>query len=72
MAKNKLGIVLDQETADGITRANLKDYRRLIKSMLKDHNEKGQYMHPEDVVGNTVFLVHLDAVIKHFTGPGAN
>ena len=65
MSKNKLEI--DFETADRITVLTLKEQRKYLKKELADF-KKGEYLHPEDVSGNTIMIHHLDAVIKHFGG----
>jgi hypothetical protein len=65
MSKNKLEI--DFETADRITVISLKDQRKYLKKELKRF-EKGEYLHPEDVVNNTRMIQALDLVIKHYGG----
>jgi hypothetical protein len=45
----------------------LKEQRKYLKKELADF-KKGEYLHPEDVSGNTIMIHHLDAVIKHFGG----
>ena len=65
MSKNKLEI--DVETADRIAVLVLKEQRKYLKKELADF-KKGQYLHSEDVSGNTIMVHHLDAVIKHFGG----
>lgn len=59
-------IKLDSETADGITVANLKNYRKYLKKELKDHEEKGTYLHDDDVCNNTRVITALTLVIKQF------
>lgn len=62
-----LGILLDYEAADSITRANLLDYRETIIEMLqKDENEG--FMHPEDFGHNTKMLKALEFVLGDFGG----
>ena len=65
MSKGKLEI--DFETADRITVISLKDQRKYLKKELADW-KKGQYLHPEDVVGNQKLIDALDLVIKHYGG----
>ena len=45
----RFGVYLDHETADRITVANLKSYRDSMIETLKDHHEKGSWLHPDDV-----------------------
>ena len=56
---------IDGETADRIAVLVLKEHRKYLKTELADF-KKGEYLHPEDVSGNTIMIHHLDAVIKHF------
>lgn len=65
MSRGKLEI--DFETADRITVISLKDQRRYLKKELADY-KKGQYLHPEDVVGNQKLIAALDLIIKHYGG----
>jgi len=65
MSKGKLEI--DFETADRITVISLKDQRRYLKKELANW-KKGQWLHPEDVVGNQKLIDALDLVIKHYGG----
>lgn len=59
------GLEIDFDTADRITVITLKEQRKYLKKELKDFN-KGEYLHPEDVVNNTRVIQALDVVIKHF------
>ena len=65
MSKGKLE--LDFETADRITVLSLKDQRQYLKKELADY-KKGQYLHPEDVVGNQKLIEAMDLIIKHYGG----
>lgn len=65
MSKRKLEI--DFETADRITVICLKEQRKYLKKELKRF-EKGEYLHPEDVVNNTRMIQALDQVIKYYGG----
>ncbi len=61
------GLEIDFDTADRITVITLKEQRQYLKKELKDFN-KGEYLHPDDVVNNTRVVQALDVVIKHFGG----
>jgi aspartyl/asparaginyl beta-hydroxylase (cupin superfamily) len=65
MSKRKLEI--DFETADRITLITLKEQRGYLKKELKRF-EKGEWLHPEDVVNNTRMIQSLDHVIKYYGG----
>lgn len=65
MSKGKLEI--DFETADRITLITLKEQRGYLKKELKKF-EKGEWLHPEDVVNNTRMIQALDQVIKYYGG----
>jgi aspartyl/asparaginyl beta-hydroxylase (cupin superfamily) len=58
---------IDFETADRITLITLKEQRNYLKKELKRF-EKGEWLHPEDVVNNTRMIQSLDQVIKYFGG----
>jgi hypothetical protein len=67
-------LTIDGDTADRITRINLKDYRAYLKKELKqwkknpktDANPSGYWLHPEDVASNIRAIESLDLIIKHF------
>ena len=63
MSKGKLQI--DIETADRITVICLKEQRSYLKKELAAY-KKGEYLHPEDVVGNQRLIEAMDLVIKYF------
>jgi hypothetical protein len=60
-------IEIDSDTADRITLIALKEQRKYLKKELAQFN-KGEYLHPEDVVYNTRLVQSLDLVIKHYGG----
>ena len=72
--KHKPYIWIDGETADRITRMNLKDYRAYLKKEIRewkknpksDANPKGKWLHPEDLVINMQTIAALDLIIGHF------
>jgi hypothetical protein len=74
MSKRIGPITLDGETADRITLLNLKEYRGHLtkelaawrKNPRTEDNPEGIWLHPEDVVGNTVAINALNVIIKHF------
>ena len=63
----KKGLQIDFETADRITLITLKEQRGYLKKELKKF-EKGEWLHPEDVVNNTRMIQAMDQVIKYFGG----
>jgi len=65
MSNRKLEI--DSETADRITVISLKEQRGYLKKELAKF-KKGEYLHPEDVVGNTRLIQAMDLIIKHYGG----
>jgi hypothetical protein len=65
MSKSKLEI--DFETADRITLLTLKEQRKYLKKELAQF-EKGEYLHPEDVVNNTRLIQAMDLIIKYYGG----
>ena len=73
MSKTKQ-IILDGETADRITLLNLKEYKSYLTKELTawrknphtEDNPTGVWLHPDDVIGNTVAINALSLIIKHF------
>lgn len=70
------GLEIPFEVADGIVLASLLDQRAYLKSELKqwennpktDSNPDGYWLHPEDVVKNTVLIRSMDEIIKYYGG----
>lgn len=68
------GLEIPMEVADGITVATLKDYRKYLKSELKqwrknpktEDNPEGYWLHPEDVAINIRVIDALDLVLKQY------
>jgi hypothetical protein len=68
------GLEIPFEIADGIVLASLLDQRKYLKSELKkweknpktDSNPDGYWLHPEDVVKNTVLIRAMDEIIKYY------
>ena len=58
---------IDFETADRIVLIALKDQRKYLKKELSDY-KKGQYLHPEDVVGNQKLIEAMNLIIKYYGG----
>ncbi len=71
-----IGLELDIETANRITRLTLTDYRDYLQSELdqwkanpKDEdNPDGYWLHPEDVVGNMKRIRRINKVLEDFGG----
>lgn len=67
---------ISHETADAITRDNLKDWRDYLQSELdkweanpkNEMNPDGYWMHPEDVVGNKKYIAACNLIIHAFGG----
>lgn len=70
------GLEIPHEVADQITLASLQNHREYLKSDLAnwqknprtDINPSGYWLHPEDVVKNTVLIRSLDEIIKYYGG----
>jgi predicted metal-dependent hydrolase len=68
------GLEIPFEVADGIVLASLQEQRRYLKKELKkweknpktDNNPTGVWLHPEDVVNNTVLIRAMDEIIKYY------
>lgn len=69
-------IELNAEVADGITLCTLKEHREYLYDELQkwkdnpktDSNPTGYWLHPDDVVGNTVIIKAFDTVISYYGG----
>lgn len=57
---------IDHETADRITVNNLTEYRNSLRKELELF-ENGEYLHPEDVIGNMKRIQALDLIINDFS-----
>jgi hypothetical protein len=70
------GLEIPFEVVDGIVLAALQDQRRYLKKELKtweknpktDNNPDGYWLHPVDVVNNTVLIRAMDEIIKYYRG----
>lgn len=65
--KQSSGLTLDFETADRIALLSLKDQRKYLKKELSAY-KKGEYLHPDDVVGNQKLIEAMDLIIKYYGG----
>lgn len=69
-------LTIPSEVADGITKANLIDFRNYLKSELDqweanpktEDNPTGYWLHPEDVVKNMTLIRSMNEVIRYFGG----
>ena len=67
--KKSTGFSIPYEVADSIALAVMIDHRNLIRKELKDHTEKGEYMHPDDLGYNIGQLMPaLNLMIRYFGG----
>jgi len=71
-----MSITIPQEVADGITVANLKDWRDYLQSELNawyenpktEDNPNGNWIHPEDIASNHNYIRACNLLIKAFGG----
>ena len=61
-------IQLENEIADRITLASLKDMYQYTKTELKLHIEEGTYLHPEDVAKKHQLIYALEILIPFYGG----
>ena len=59
---------IDYETIDRITLGNLKEQRDTFSVLIKDHLEKGAYMHPDDFIYNKRLVDAMSVLIDYFGG----
>jgi hypothetical protein len=63
------GITIPFEVADEIVLATLKNQLNYLEKEVKDHVEKGSWMHPEDYHNSMTRLIpSLEIVIDYFGG----
>ena len=62
------GLVIPFEVADNITLASLKDQHRYLKKETRLHLEKGEWLHPEDLVKNVQLINALELLIPYYGG----
>ena len=62
------GISIPFEAADLIALASMQSQLKYLRKEVKDHLEKGAYLHPEDL-GNSVRYIHaLETLIPYYGG----
>lgn len=69
-------LAIPHEVADGITVANLTDWRNYLRSELEqweanprnEMNPDGYWLHPEDVVNNKKYIAACNLLIDAFGG----
>lgn len=65
----KTGMEIDWETADRITLLNLQNQLECLEQELKDHQENGKWMHPEDALNSQyLYIPALKVLIKYYGG----
>jgi hypothetical protein len=62
------GVKIPFEVADSITLASLQDQYKYLKKETKQHLEKGQWMHPEDLGKNIQLINALELLIPYYGG----
>jgi hypothetical protein len=62
----RFGVFIDYDTADRITVANLQSYGNSLIEQLKDHFEKGAWLHPEDVPAMEKTIEAIRIVLKDY------
>ena len=71
-----IGLQLDMETANNITRLSLTDYRDYLQSEIDqweanpkdDDNPEGYWLHPEDYARNFKTIKRINKVLEDFGG----
>lgn len=67
MSKSK-GLEIPFEVADQITLATMQDQLKMLRKEVKDHLEKGSWLHPEDLGNNIRYIHALEVLIPYFGG----
>ena len=71
-----IGLEIDMETANNITRLTLTDYRDNLKSEntkwetnpKSDENKNGYWLHPQDYVRNIITIIRIENLLEDFGG----
>jgi GTPase Era involved in 16S rRNA processing len=59
---------LDYELVEKITLESLKDQRKMLKKMNKDHLQNGTWLHPDDLVQNAKLIDAMTEIIDYYGG----
>lgn len=63
------GLEIDWDVADKITLAVLVDHLKMLRKEIRDKDEKGSYMHPEDYTKAKEELIPaLEVLIPYYGG----
>lgn len=62
-------LTIPYEVADRIALAVMKDQLKYLEKELRDHDKKGEWLHPEDAENSRQHLIpSLKTLIKYFGG----
>ena len=68
MKHRKHQLTIDFDTADRITVVNMKESLAYLEKELKDHVEKGSWLHPDDAYNSQFKLIPaLKTLIKYYS-----
>ena len=60
------GLKIDYETADRIAALSLKDIKESIQRDMKEHDQFGGFMHPQDIVNNLQLIKAIDLLLSYY------
>lgn len=62
----RIGVYLDYETADKVTVMRLKDYLDTLETVLRNHREKNDWLHPDDIPHTERTIDAIKIVLRDF------
>ena len=62
----RIGIYLDHDTVDKVTVMCLKDYLDTLETVLRNHREKNDWLHPDDIPHTERTIDAIKIVLRDF------
>lgn len=63
-----IGLTIDFETAQRITRLDLTQWRDYLQSEIDSHFEDGAWLHPEDLPKNREYIYCINEILNAYGG----
>ena len=62
----RVGIYLDHDTVDKVTVMRLKDYLDTLETVLRNHRENNDWLHPDDIPHTERTIDAIKIVLRDF------
>ena len=62
----RIGVYLDHDTVDKVTVMRLKDYLDTLETVLRNHREKNDWLHPDDIPHTERTIDAIKIVLRDF------